>query len=123
MAGLPLDLPARAAKPREQGLTHVLDRGLSIAEVDGLVEVAGASVDIVKLGWGTALATENLEPKLERYREHGIPVVLGGTLTELAIQQGRVDQLAAWLDQLQIRHVEVSDGTIELRVKLDVAAT
>ena len=114
MAGLPLDLPARAVKPREQGLTHVLDRGLSIAEVDGLVEVAGASVDIVKLGWGTALATGNLEPKLQRYRDHGIPVVLGGTLTELAIQQGKVDELAAWLDHLEIRHVEVSDGTIDL---------
>ena len=114
MAGLPLDLPARAVKPREQGLTHVLDRGLSIAEVDGLVEVAGASVDIVKLGWGTALATGNLEPKLQRYRDHDIPVVLGGTLTELAIQQGRVDELAAWLDHLEIRHVEVSDGTIDL---------
>ena len=114
MAGLPLDLPARSVKPREQGLTHVLDRGLSIAEVDGLVEVAGDSVDIVKLGWGTALATGNLEPKLERYRAHRIPVVLGGTLTELAIQQDRVDQLATWLDQLQIRHVEVSDGTITL---------
>ncbi len=114
MAGLPLDLPARSVKPREQGLTHVLDRGLSIADVDGLVEVAGDSVDIVKLGWGTALATANLEPKLERYRAHGIPVVLGGTLTELAIQQGRVDALAGWLDTLGIRHVEVSDGTITL---------
>ncbi len=114
MAGLPLDLPARSVKPREQGLTHVLDRGMSIAEVDGLVEVAGASVDIVKLGWGTALATGNLEPKLARYREHDIPVVLGGTLTEIAIQQGRVDELTAWLDALGIRHVEVSDGTITL---------
>ncbi len=114
MAGLPLDLPARSVKPRDQGLTHVLDRGLAVADVDGLVEVAGASVDIVKLGWGTALATANLEPKLERYRAHGIPVVLGGTLTELAIQQDRIDQLARWLDTLRIRHVEVSDGTITI---------
>jgi phosphosulfolactate synthase len=125
VAGLPLDLPERSVKPREQGLTHVLDRGLAIAEVDGLVEVAGASVDIVKLGWGTALATGNLEPKLERYRQHGLPVVLGGTLTELAIQQGRVDELADWLDTLRIRHVEVSDGTITLERerKLDLIAT
>ncbi len=125
MAGLPLDLPARAVKPREQGLTHVLDRGLAIADVDGLVEVAGDSVDIVKLGWGTALATANLEPKLERYRHHGLPVVLGGTLTELAIQQGRVDELAGWLDSLRIRHVEISDGTIDLERerKLELIAT
>jgi phosphosulfolactate synthase len=109
-----LDLPDRSAKPRERGLTHVLDGGLSVGQVDSLVEVAGACVDVVKLGWGTALAIGNLEPKLARYREHGIPVVLGGTLTELAITQGRVDGLVDWLRRLGIGYVEVSDGTIAL---------
>ncbi len=109
-----LELPERSAKPRERGLTHVIDHGLSVAQVDGLVEVAGASVDLVKLGWGTALATENLEPKLERYREHGLPVVLGGTLTELAIAQDRLDQLVAWLHELGVGHIEVSDGVLVL---------
>jgi phosphosulfolactate synthase len=92
----------------------VIDRGLSIAEVEGLLEVAGACVDIVKLGWGTALVSANLAPKLERYAAHGIPVVLGGTLTEIAIRQGRVDGLVAWLRELGLRHVEISDGTIAL---------
>jgi phosphosulfolactate synthase len=95
-------------------LTHVIDRGLSIAEVDGLLEVAGACVDIVKLGWGTALVSANLKPKLERYAAHGIPVVLGGTLTELAIRQGRMEGLVDWLRELGLRHVEISDGTIAL---------
>jgi phosphosulfolactate synthase len=92
----------------------VIDRGLSIAEVDGLLEVAGACVDVVKLGWGTALVSANLKPKLRRYAEHGIQVVLGGTLTELAIRQGRVQGLIEWLRELGLRHVEVSDGTIAL---------
>jgi phosphosulfolactate synthase len=92
----------------------VIDTGLSVSDVDDLLEVAGASVDIVKLGWGTALVTENLRPKLERYAAHEIPVVLGGTLTELAIRQGRVDGLVAWLRELGLRHVEISDGTITL---------
>jgi len=109
-----LDLPERSAKPRERGLTHVLDRGLSLAQVDGLLEVAGESVDVVKLGWGTALVSANLRPKLERYAAHGIPVVLGGTLTELAIRQGKVEGMVAWLHELGLRHVEVSDGTIEI---------
>ena len=113
MNGL-LDLPERPQKPRERGITHVLDRGLSIAEVDGLIEVAGAAVDLVKLGWGTALVTGNLVPKLERYREHGIPVVLGGTLTELAIAQNRLDALVARLHQLGLVYIELSDGTINL---------
>jgi phosphosulfolactate synthase len=109
-----LDLPERSAKPRSRGVTHVIDRGLSIAEIDGMIEVAGEFVDIVKLGWGTALATGNLKRKLECYRSHEIPVVLGGTLTELAIRQGRVEGLIAFVDELGLDHVEVSDGTIEI---------
>jgi len=101
-------------KPRARGLTHVIDRGLSVAEVDNLMEVAGDCVDVVKLGWGTALVSANLKPKLERYAAREVPVVLGGTLTELAIRQGRVEGLVAWLRELGLRHVEVSDGTIAL---------
>jgi phosphosulfolactate synthase len=110
-----LTLPERSQRPREQGITHVLDRGLSVVDIDGLAEVAGDYIDIVKLGWGTALATGNLAEKLERYRHHGMKVVLGGTLTELAIAQGRLDALTDWLGELGIDHIEVSDGTIELR--------
>lgn len=109
-----LDLPQRSAKPREKGLTHVIDRGLSLAEIDGLMEVAGDSVDLVKLGWGTAVVTGNLEDKLARYAAHGVPAMLGGTLTEIAIRQRRVDELVTWLAQLGLRHIEISDGTIAL---------
>jgi phosphosulfolactate synthase len=78
------------------------------------MEVTGGSVDLVKLGWGTALVTGNLAAKLERYAAHGVPVVLGGTLCELAIRDGRVDAMVAWLHELGLRHVEVSDGTLAL---------
>ncbi len=96
----------------------MIDKGLSLAEVDGLLEVAGEAVDIVKLGWGTALVSANLTPKLELYARHDIPVVLGGTLTELAIRQGRVEGLVAWLRELGLRHVEISDGTIAVEPRL-----
>jgi phosphosulfolactate synthase len=96
----------------------VIDRGLSLAEVEGMLEVAGDSVDLVKLGWGTALVTANLRPKLSLYAERGIPVVLGGTLTEIAIRQERVDGLIAWLHELGLRHVEVSDGTVSLEPEM-----
>lgn len=109
-----LDIPTRSAKPRQRGITHVIDRGLSIAAVEGLMESAGQSVDIVKLGWGTAVVSENLKAKLECYAAHGVPVVLGGTLTEIALKQGRVEGLTRWLQQLGIGHIEVSDGTIEM---------
>lgn len=108
MPGFSLNLPDHV------GLTHVIDKGLGPRAWEDVLDTSGDYIDIVKLGWGTALATENLTPKLERYRAHGIPVVLGGTLTELAIQQDKVDDLAGWLEELGIEHVEVSDGTITL---------
>jgi phosphosulfolactate synthase len=92
----------------------VIDRGLSLAQVAGLLEIAGRIVDVVKLGWGTALVSANLKPKLALYADHDIPVVLGGTLTEIAIRQGRIEGLIEWLRELGLSHVEVSDGTIEL---------
>jgi phosphosulfolactate synthase len=109
-----LDLPERSRKPRERGITHVIDRGLSVAAVEGLLETAGESVDIVKLGWGTALVSANLKPKLECYAANDVPVVLGGTLTEIAIRQDQLDGLVAWLHELGLQHVEVSDGTLAL---------
>jgi phosphosulfolactate synthase len=111
---LELDLPQRAAKPREVGITHILDKGLSVAAAEGMIEVAGGAIDIVKLGWGTALATGNLDAKLACYRRHEIPVVLGGTLTELALAQNRLDALVDWVRELGLRHFEISDGTIAL---------
>ena len=87
---------------------------MAVAEVDALLEVGSEIVDLVKLGWGTALVTPNLPAKLARYSAAGIPVVLGGTLTELAIRQGRVEGLIAWMRELGLRHVEVSDGTIAI---------
>ena len=109
-----LDHPLRSSKPRDQGLTHVLDRGLAVSAVDALAEVAGEFVDIVKLGWGTALITGNLDAKLARYRAHGIPVVFGGTLLEIAIAQDRLESVLSWIVGLGLEHIEVSDGTITM---------
>lgn len=109
-----LPLPARPPKPRSAGLTHVIDGGLSAAEVDGLMRQAAAHVDMVRLGWGSAYVTRDLREKLDCYRSHGVPVMLGGTLTELAWLRGRVDGLRAWLAELGIEHVEVSSGTVPI---------
>lgn len=109
-----LDLPPRPGKPRDSGMTHVIDTGLSNAEANGLVESAGDYIDLVRLGWGTAYVARDLEAKLDTYRAAGVPVMLGGTLTELAWLQGRVDRLREWLTELGIEHVEVSGGTVSI---------
>ena len=70
-----LGLPMRPAKPRERGWTHVIDKGLSLADAEGLIETAGDYVDVVKLGWGTATITGTLSEKVRLYQSAGIPVM------------------------------------------------
>ncbi len=109
-----LDVPRRAGKPRTHGLTHVLDKGLNLREIEGLFDTAGAYVDIVKFGWGTSYVTNNLEKKIALYRSFGTPVVCGGTLFEAVYGQGKLDEFKRWLTHYRFSHVEISDGTLDM---------
>jgi len=109
-----LDLPSRSPKPRTRGVTHVIDKGLALRDAEALMENVCDYVDVVRLGWGSAYRTRDLRGKLDVYRAHGVAPMLGGTLTELAWMQGKVDELRAWLDELGIEHVEVSSGVVPM---------
>ena len=109
-----LDVPRRPGKPRTHGLTHVLDKGLNLREIEGLFDTAGAYVDIVKFGWGTSYVTNNLEKKIALDRSFGTPVVCGGTLFEAVYGQGKLDPFKRWLAHYRFSHVEISDGTVDM---------
>lgn len=109
-----LDLPARPAKPRDTGLTHVIDIGLSPNDAENLMKTAAAHIDLIRLGFGSAYVTGALQEKVDLYQRHGVPVALGGTLTEIAWLQRRVDGLRAWLQELGVQHVEVSSGSVAI---------
>jgi phosphosulfolactate synthase len=109
-----LGLPMRPAKPRERGWTHVIDKGLSLSEAEGLIETAGDFVDVIKLGWGTATITGTLTEKVRLYQSAGIPVMCGGTLLEAAIARGRVAEFRKFVSSHGFTHVEVSDGTLQV---------
>lgn len=99
-------------EPRNGGLTHVIDKGLGPRAWEDVLETCGDYIDIVKLGWGTAYVTPNLERKLDVLR--GKPVVIGGTFLEAVIEQGKIDDYKRWISGLGLTHVEISDGVIDL---------
>ncbi len=111
---LPVRIPDRNTKPRTLGRTHLIDKGLPVGVIDDQMRVGGEYVDLVKLGWGTSVVTPNLSEKLDMYRSHDIEVCFGGTLFELAHLQDRVDEYVAWLRELNITVLEVSDGVLEM---------
>ena len=96
----------------QRGLTHVLDKGLGPRGVEDVLEMAGDHIDIVKLGWGTAYVTNNLERKLAVLRDKR--VVIGGTFFEVVYVKSAFDAYKRWLQSLGITHVEISDGTVEI---------
>lgn len=109
-----LDVPARSPKPRRSGLTHVIDKGLNLREIEGMFDTGGDYVDIVKLGWGTSYVTNNLEKKIALYRSFDTPVVCGGTLFEAVFARGKLEEYKAWLTEQRFSHVEISDGAVDI---------
>lgn len=85
------NIPERPAKPRNKGITMVMDKGLSLRQTEDFIEVAGIHTDIVKLGWATSFVTPNLKEKLQIYRDAGIPTYFGGTLFEAFIIRNQFD--------------------------------
>ncbi len=107
-------IPERTRKPRQTGFTMVMDKGLSLREVEDFLEVSGDYTDIVKLGWATSYVTPNLKEKISLYREAGIPIYFGGTLFEAFIVRNQFEDYRRVLDKYKMDFVEVSDGSIEL---------
>jgi phosphosulfolactate synthase len=105
-----LTLPPRSAKPRADGLTHVLDKGLSYVALESLIQTAGDHIDFVKLGWGTAYVTDGVKAKVALCKASGIRMCPGGTLLEICDHQGRIEDYVRWLQRLGLTHVEVSNG-------------
>lgn len=109
-----LILPKRDIKPRNKGISMIIDTGIPLNNVRDHLEMASNYVDYVKLGWGTAIVTQNLKEKIDLYKEYSIPISLGGTFFELAYLQNQLPQLSEYLKELGIEYLEISDGTIEL---------
>lgn len=111
-----LTLPPRHRKPRQAGITLVLDKGIGLRQVEDLLSSAADYVDLVKLGWGTGYVSQDVRDKVKLYQQSGIPVYFGGTLLELAILQDRFDEYRDMARSLGVSHVELSTGIIELSV-------
>lgn len=108
------NIPERTQKPRLNGLTMVMDKGLSVRQIEDFLEVAGPHTDIVKLGWSTSYVTPNLEDKLKVYRDANIPVYFGGTLFEAFVIRDQFDDYRRVLDKYGMQYAEVSDGSITI---------
>jgi len=108
------NIPSRASKPREEGLTMVMDKGLSLNEAENMVALKSELTDIVKLGFGTSLLTRFIDKKINLYQKSGMMVYTGGTLFEAFVIRNQFDDFCKLMDKLKLEMVEVSDGSISI---------
>jgi phosphosulfolactate synthase len=107
-------LPSRTAKPRQTGLTMMIDGGLPLWNFVDTVSSAAEYIDFVKFGWGTAIVTGNIDAKIDVLRENDIGFYFGGTLFEKFVLQDRLDDFRKFCAEHRCQHVEVSNGTIAM---------
>jgi len=107
-------IPERPEKPRNTGLTMVMDKGLSIREAEDFMAVGSAYTDFVKLGFGTSLITPGFEKKIKIYKDAGVIPYFGGTLFEAFIVRDMFTQFIEFVDKYRVDLVEVSDGSFDI---------
>lgn len=109
-------IPERDKKPREKGLTMVMDKGLSVRQVEDFIETCSEYTDFLKFGFGTSLVTTKLNEKIALYKKAGIIPYFGGTLLEAFIIRGKFDEFRKFIDSCKIEVVEVSDGSMAMEM-------
>jgi len=110
-------LPERPAKPRNSGITMVMDKGLSVREAEDFMSVGSEYTDHVKLGFGTSLITPGFEKKIAIYKKAGVIPYFGGTLFEAFIIRNMFREFLDFIDKYEIELVEVSDGSYDFEHK------
>jgi phosphosulfolactate synthase len=107
-------MPDRLGKPRTNGITMVMDKGISLSEAGQFLSISSPHVDIVKLGFGTSYVTPNLREKIDFFHSHNIPVYFGGTLFEAFLIRNQFDDYINLCKDYGIQYMEVSDGSITI---------
>ena len=105
-------IPKRSDKPRNKGITMMMDKGLGLRETEHFIEASAHLTDLVKFGFGTAFVTSQLEEKLKIYRAAGIRPYFGGTLFEAFYARGMFKEFVKMLDKYDLDLAEISDGSI-----------
>ena len=104
-------LKEREEKPRQKGITMVLDKGLGLETAESLMNISGDYVDYLKFGWGTSIVHEIIKDKVAMYKSHNITPYTGGTLFELAYMNDKLEEFFQEAHDLGFEAIEVSDGS------------
>ena len=115
-----MNIPERPEKPRETGLTMMVDFGMGVARQRDLVQVAGAYIDIAKIAVGLSgiIPESVLKEKIDAYAENQIDCFIGGQFLEYGIHHQGLDMAPHYFKEakrLGFKVLEVSDNNLDIK--------
>ena len=107
-------VPDRPKKPREAGITVLIDWGMDTSEQSGALHACGEYIDLAKVAVGVAglLPGEILAEKLNLYRKNEVEPFPGGQFLEYAVSLDKTDAFLSDAADAGFKLVEVSDNTV-----------
>ncbi|MDB5799042.1 MAG: hypothetical protein JWP36_2944 [Paucimonas sp.] len=118
-AFIPLPADREQVKPRQSGMTMMIDDGMPLAKTADVVELAGQYIDLAKIKTGTARLYPRalLQKKLGLYKAAQIRPFIGGQFHEYVFAMMGEAGLPPFYEEalaLGFEAIEISDNTVPL---------
>lgn len=114
-----MPIPQRSTKPRQLGVTMMIDWGLGPKHQADMLDVSGEYVDIAKIAVGISGLIEEdvLKEKIATYKRYNILPFIGGQFLEFGIFHKGLDIARPYFEhalQIGFEAIEVSDNTLDI---------
>ena len=114
-----MNIPHRPEKPRDTGITMMIDWGMGVARQQDILDIASAYIDIAKIAVGLSgiISERVLTEKIKAYADHQVSAFIGGQFLEYGVYHQGLEIAKRYYEEakrLGFEYVEVSDNNLEI---------
>ena len=114
-----MNIPQRPEKPRDTGITMMIDWGMGVAQQRDILDIAGAYIDIAKIAVGLSgiISERVLTKKIAAYADHQVSAFIGGQFLEYGVYHQGMEIAKRYYEEARrvgFEYVEVSDNNLEI---------
>lgn len=114
-----MNIPHRPEKPRDTGITMMIDWGMGVAQQRDILDIAGVYIDIAKIAVGLSgiISERVLTEKIAAYADHRVSAFIGGQFLEYGVYHQGMEIAKRYYEEARrvgFEYVEVSDNNLEI---------
>ena len=114
-----MNIPHRPKKPRNTGITMMVDQGIGLSYQKDLLNMAGEYIDLAKIAVGICglISEQDILDKISAYKEHEINTFIGGQFLEYGIHHQGLEIAKSYFQEVRrlgFGYLEVSDNNLQI---------